>query len=180
MKSVAETFLSKLDSAVRWTGIPTRVADQMSDAPLLDRKHQPLRWRPIVPIALSSGLFILCLNWPLALNQLRLGAVIIGMQVSFLALVPVIHTLGPLGKLSLEDDEREAALRRYSLLFCLGVLAWLNCLGQPFLMILSHVQDWRTAHSVSVAASAFVLNATLFGCLPTLYASWKLRRLPKE
>jgi len=96
------------------------------------------------------------------------------------ALVPVIHTNGPLGKPSLEDDEREAALRKDSFLFCLGLLAFLNCLGQPFLMILSHLQNWQTAHSTSVAASALMLNATLFGCLPTLYASWHLRQLPKD
>jgi hypothetical protein len=95
-------------------------------------------------------------------------------------MVPVIHMNGPLGNPSLEDDEREAALRKDSFLFCLGLLACLNCLGQPFLMIPSHLQNWQTAHSTSVAISALMLNATLFGCLPTLYASWHLRQLPKE
>jgi hypothetical protein len=42
------------------------------------------------------------------------------------------------------------------------------------------LQNWQTAHSASVAGSALMLNATLFGCLPTLYASWNLRQLPKE
>jgi hypothetical protein len=79
-----------------------------------------------------------------------------------------------------DDDEREAALRKDSFLFCLGLLAILNCVGQPVLMILCHVQNWQTLRSASVAASAMMLNATLFGCLPTLYASWSLRRLPKE
>jgi hypothetical protein len=96
------------------------------------------------------------------------------------ALVLVIHMNGPLGKPSCEDDEREAALRKDSLLFCLGLLACLNYLGQPFVLILSHLQNWQTAQSVSVAMSALMLNATLFGCLPTLYASWNLRQLPKE
>jgi cytochrome c biogenesis protein CcdA len=87
---------------------------------------------------------------------------------------------GPLGKPSYEDDERERALRKDSFLFCLGLLACLNCLGQPFLMILSHLQNWQTAHSANVAMSALIVNATLFGSLPTLYASWNLRQLPKE
>ena len=95
-------------------------------------------------------------------------------------MMPGIHMNGPLGKPSLEDDEREAALRKDSFLFCLGLLAVLNCLGQPCLMILSHWQDWQIAQTVSVVTSAFMLNATLFGCLPTLYASWNLRQLPKE
>lgn len=177
MKSVRETFLSKLDNSLRWTGIPARVAEDMSDAPPVDRKYRPFRWMPIWPIALSCGLFVLSLIWPSALDLPRLGVVIVGIQVSQLAIVLGFYTNGPLGKPALEDDEREAALRKNSFLFCLGLLAWLNCLGQPILMILSHLQHWQTARSVGVAASAFMLNATLFACLPTLYASWKLRPL---
>lgn len=180
MKSARETFLSKLDNSLRWTGIPARVAEDMSDAPPTDRKHRPLRWIPLVPIAFACGLFILFLIWPTALDLPRLSAVILGVQVSQLAVVAGFHMMGPLGKPSLEDDEREAALRKSSFLFCLGLLAWLNGLGQPILMILSHLQNWQTAQAVGVAGSAFMLNATLFGCLPTLYASWKLRQLPKE
>jgi hypothetical protein len=180
MKPSRRSILSRLDDTVRWTGIPARVADEMSDAPSVDRKHRPLRWIPIWPIAFSCALFILSLTWPSALDLVWLGGVIVGVQVSQLALVLGFHMNGPLGKPSREDDEREAALRKDSFLFCLGLLAGLNCLGQPFLMILSHWQNWQTAHSVSVAASALMLNATLFGSLPTLYASWNLRQLPKD
>ena len=172
-----EAFLSRLDNTLRWTGIPRRVADEMSDAPSVDRKHRPLRWISIWPIAFSCALFILSLTWPSVLNLVALVPSLGGVIV---ALVPVFHMNGPLGKPSYEDDEREAALRKDSFLFCLGLLAILNCLGQPFLMILSHLQNWQTAHSASVAISALMLNATLFGCLPTLYASWNLRKLPKE
>jgi hypothetical protein len=87
---------------------------------------------------------------------------------------------GPLGKPSLEDDEREAALRKDSFLFCLGLLAFLNCVGQLLLMSLSHLQNWQTAESIFVAASALLLNLTLFWCVPTLYASWNMEQLPKE
>jgi hypothetical protein len=178
MNTRRRNILSILDNALRWTGVPARVADEMSDAPSVDRKHRPLRWIPIWPIAFSCALFILSLTWPFALNLVALvpslGVVIMAMGV------PMIHMNGPLGKPSLEDDEREAALRKDSFLFCLGLLACLNCLGQPFLMILSHSQNWQTVHSASVAGSALMLNITLFGCLPTLYASWKLRQLPKE
>ena len=62
------------------------------------------------------------------------------------------------------------------LLFCFGLIAVLNCVGQLLLMTLSHLQSWQIARSVFVAASAFMLNLTLFGCLQTLYASWKLPR----
>jgi uncharacterized membrane protein YqjE len=80
----------------------------------------------------------------------------------------------------LEDDEREAALRKDSFLFCLGLLTVLNCLGQPLLMILSHWQDWQRAQVASVVTAVCMLNAALLGCLPTLYASWNLRQLPNE
>jgi hypothetical protein len=177
MNTRRRNILSILDNALRWTGVPARVAEDMSDAPSVDRKHRPLRWIPIWPIAFSCALFTLSLILRSALNLMALvpslGAVIVTMT-------PAIYTSGPLGKPSLEDDEREAALRKNSYLFSLGLLAFLNCLGQPLLMILSHWQNWQTAQSASVAASALMMNATWFGCLPTLYASWHLRQLPKE
>jgi len=172
MNTRRRTIFSIMDDALRWTGIPARVADQMSDAPEADHKRRPMRWIPIWPIAFSCILFALSFTWPSPLLT-SLGAVIV-------AMIPAIHTNGPLGKPSLDDDERETTLRKDSYLFCLGLLAFLNCVGQLLLMGLSHLQNWQTAHAVFVAASAFLLNLTLFGCLPTLYASWNLRRLPKD
>ncbi len=177
------SILSRLDDAVRWTGFPARVADAMSDTPSVDRKHRPLRWSPILPIAFSCAVFIFSLAWPPALHRASLGGVIIIMSAflsSAVAMLPGIHTSGPLGKSSWKDDEREAALRKDSFLFCLWPLAVLNCLGQPILLILSHWQNWQIEHSASVAIAALILNASLFGSLPTLYASWNLRQLPKE
>ena len=170
MKSRGRSFLSMLDNAVRWTGIPARVADQMSDAPSVDRRYRVLRWSPIFLIACSCILFVLSLKWPSGL-MISFGTVIA-------AMAPSIQMNGPLGKS--EDDEREAALRKDSFLVCFGLLAFLNCVGQLLLMTLSHLQNWETAQSVYVAASAFLLNLTLFWCLPTLYASWRLPRLAKE
>jgi hypothetical protein len=69
---------------------------------------------------------------------------------------------------------------RHRNIFCFGLLAGLNCAGQPILMILSQWQHWDFPHIVSVGVSGLMLNATLFGSLPTLYASWSLRRLPNE
>jgi hypothetical protein len=172
MNKPERNFLSILDNAVRWTGMPARVANQMSDTPSVDRKHQPLRWSPIWTIAFSCTLFILCLIWPSVLLT-SLGTIVAGIAASF-------HVNGPLGKSSLEDDEREAALRKDSYLFCFGLLAFLNCFGQLLLLGLAILQNWQLAHVVFVAGSAFMLNLTLFGCLPTLYASWKMRQLPKE
>ena len=164
MNNGRRNILSFLDSTVRWTARHSRVTDH--------RKHQPLRWIPLWPIAFSILLFVLSFLWPSAILT-SLGAVIVVM-------VGGIHANGPLGTSALQDDEREAALRKDSFLFCLGLLAFLNCVGQLLLMGLSHLQNWDIARSVFVAASAFLLNLTLFGCLPTLYASWHLGQLPKE
>lgn len=180
MKSRRRSILSMLDDSVRWTGMPARVADQMSGDP--DRKHRPLRWIPIGPIAFSCALLMISLAWPPVLDGASLGGTI-GVLGAFwgavFAMMPGIHMNGPLGKSSLEDDEREAALRKEAFLFCLGLLAVLNGLGQPVLMVVSHWQDWQNAQIAGVVTSAFILNATLFGCLPTLYASWNLRHLPE-
>ena len=165
-------ILAILDSTVRWTGIPARVVGDMSGGHSVDRKHQPLRWSPIWTIASSCTLFFLCLIWPSVLLT-SLGTVVA-------ALAPGIHMNGPLGKPSLKDDEREAALRKDSFLFCFALLALFNCFGQLVLMGLALLQNWQLAHFVFVAASAFMLNLTLFWCLPTLYASWRMRVLPGE
>jgi hypothetical protein len=181
MKPRRRSILSMLDDTVRWTGLPARVANQMSDDP--DRKHGPLRWIPIGPIVFSCALLVISLAWPPVLNGISPG-VIISLIVPFwgalFAMTPGIYMNGPLGKPSLEDDEREAALRKDSVVFCLGLLAVLNVFGQPLLMILSHWQDWQFAQTVSVVTSVFMLNTALWGCLPTLYASWNLRQLPEE
>jgi hypothetical protein len=65
-------IIAILDNALRWTGIPARVADEMSDAPSVDRKHRPLRWIPFWPIAFSCALFILSLTKASALNLMAL------------------------------------------------------------------------------------------------------------
>jgi hypothetical protein len=162
--------LTTLDRAVRWTGIAARVR-----ADSLDEGHprtRPLRWTPIVLIACSVALFASSLVWP-SVFEVSLGVVVIG-------LLPVIQRLGPLGEPSIDDDEREAALRKDSFLFCLGLLACLNCLGQPVLAILSQLRNWQVGHTAIVAGTAFMMNACLFGSLPTLYASWWLGKLPAE
>lgn len=181
MKS--RSILSRLDDALGWTGIPARVADEMSEDPSIDRKHQPLRWAPLLVIAFSCVLLIFCLVWPLQLDEISAGAVVsimTGLVVSVMAGVLLIHTSGPLGKPAGEDDEREAALRKDSFLFCLGLLAALNGLGQPILLLVSHWQNWQAAQSVLVVFCLLLLNATLLVTLPTLYASWNIRQLPKE
>jgi hypothetical protein len=176
MKRNHRGILSRLDDTVRWTGIPGRVADDLSDNPPVDRNHRPLRWIPLLVIAFSCVLLGLCLMWAQKLDHVSPGVVAVCIMTGAL----LIHTSGPLGKPSREDDEREAALRTDSFLFCLGLLAALNCLGQPILLIVSHWQNWPTAHGVFVTFSALILNATLLGTLPTLYASWNSRQLPKE
>src|SRR3954469_25126582 len=127
MKPSRRSFLSMLDDTVRWTGMPARVADVMSDDP--DRKHRPLRWIPIWPIAFSCALLVISLVWPPLLDGMHPGA-LIGVIVAFwgalFAMIPDIQMSGPLGKSCLEEDEREAASRKDSILFCLGLLVVLN------------------------------------------------------
>ena len=169
-----KSILSMLDDSVRWTGMPARVAQQMSGDP--DRRRL-LRWSPIWSIAFSCALLVLSLVWPPALDGVWEGF-IFGFMTSIwggiFAMMSGVYSNGPLGKSSLGDDEREAALRKDSFLACLWLLAVLNVLGQPCLIILSHWQDWKFAQIACVVTSAFMLNATLLGCFPTLHASWKL------
>src|SRR4051794_3283393 len=99
MKPPRRGFLSMLDDTVRWTGMPARVAKQMSDEP--GGKHRPLRWIPIWPIAFSCVLLMISLAWPSVLHGFDLGFTISIASVFWcviLGMVPGIHTNGPLGK----------------------------------------------------------------------------------
>lgn len=181
MNDGRKSLLARLDDSVRWTGMPERVAAQMSGDP--DRKHGPLRWRPIGPIAYALLLFGIALAWPWFLDGFGPGAlavVIAGSWGWLLGMAVGIHAKGPLGSSSLDDDERQAALRKESFLFCLGILAVLNVLGQPVLMFLLQWQDWTVWRTAIVVATGLMLNVALWGSLPTLYASWKLRDLSRE
>lgn len=177
MKTDDRNFLARLDRALRWTGIPARVAEDLSDPESPEHRRRPLRWIPIWLILVATAFFVLAVTWTRALN---LALVVASLGGTMIALMPVFYWQGPLGKPWLQDDEREAALRREALLVCLGVLAFLNCIGQPVLMMASHLQNWQTGHVASVAMAGLMLNATVFGCLPTLYASWKLKKLPED
>jgi hypothetical protein len=90
-------------------------------------------------------------------------------------LVPLIQRLGPLGNPSIDDDEREAALRKDSWLFCFGLLATLNCLGQPALAVAAQLRNRPVGHTAIVVGTVFMLKTYLFGNLPALYGSWSLR-----
>jgi len=174
----SHNILARLEDALRWTGIPDRVADDLSGDPSL--KHRPLRWVPLLLIAFSCALLVLCLIWPPKISPGAVVGIMTSMALSIVTGGVLVYTNGPLGKPAREDDEREAALRKDSFLFCLGLLAGLNCLGQPILLIMSHWQNWQPAQSVIAVFCTLILNATLLGTLPTLYASWVARQLPKE
>jgi len=184
MKRSHKSILSRLDGFVRWTGFTAgRVADDISAGPTVDRNHRPLRWIPLFYIAFSCALLIFYLTWAPMQNQGSLGAdigIMTGMMLSLMTGASLIYAGGPLGKAASEDDEREAALRKDSFLFCLGLLAVLNCLGQPVLLLVSHWQNWQTGQIVDVVCCVLILNATLLAALPTLYASWNFRQPPTE
>jgi hypothetical protein len=97
MKHPRKNFLAMLDDTVRWTGMPQRVAAQMSDDP--DRKYRPLRWIPIGPIAFSCALVVICLVWPPLLAGMDSGA-LISIIAAFwggaFAMIPGIQMNGPL------------------------------------------------------------------------------------
>ena len=167
-----DTVLSTLDKAMRWTGVPALVARDMAEGSSGYDRNRPLRWTPMVLILVSIGLFVSAVLWPSGL-EVSLGGALI-------ALIPALQKVGPLGRPSIDDDEREAALRKDSLLFCLALLTCLNCFGQPVFAVLSHWQHWPLGRTAIVAGAGFMLNACLFGTLPTLYASWNLGRLPND
>jgi hypothetical protein len=64
MKPSRRSILSSLDNTLRWTGIPARVADEMSDTPSVDRKHRPI-WALLLNATLLGNLPTLYASWNL-------------------------------------------------------------------------------------------------------------------
>src|SRR5687767_11317014 len=99
MKRSHRSTLSRLDDSLRWTGIPARVADDLSDDPSVDRNHRPLRWAPLLVIAFSCVLLIFCLIGRLKLDLVSPGAVVsimTAMAGGIMTAALLIHTGGPL------------------------------------------------------------------------------------
>lgn len=169
--SWTDQMLMALDRTVNWTGISERIR-----AETLNEGNHPqptlFRWMPVFLIACSTALFIVSLLRP-SVFEISLGVVVASQ-------IPFIHRRGPLGNPSTDDDEREAALRKDSWLFCFGLLAALNCGGQPVLAVTAPLRNWPIGHTAIVVGTVFMLNICLVGNLPTLYASWRLRQLPVE
>lgn len=130
-----------------------------------------MRWLPLLPIACGAGLVAATIAAPVA-------PAVYAMAGPMVATVAAISLNGPLGKPSIDDDEREAALRKDAFLFCVSVLAFLNIVGGPILMLTAALQGWTVERVAGIAFALFIANAACFGGLPTLYASWKSPKLP--
>jgi len=169
MNMKQKTLLQKMDALVWWSGAAGQVGQDMADDASA-RRHAPKRWLPLLPMAIGAGLVGAALAFPV--QPLAYGA-----AAPAMALAAGIAVAGPLGKRALEDDEREAALRKDAFFFCLAILAFANIVGGPLLLFAAGLQDWGAERLYALAFALFLANMTWFTSLPTLYASWKLPRL---
>lgn len=163
------TVLQRMDALVWWSSASDRVQDDMSgDAD--GRRYRPMRWLPLLPMACGAGFIFSATAFPVP----PMSYAIAGPAIAAAA---AIALNGPLGKPSIDDDEREAALRKNAFFFCLAILAFLNIVGGPVLLFTAAVNAWATERTIGVAFALFMANMTWFVSLPTLYASWKLPKL---
>lgn len=165
MSAKGKTALQRLDALVRWSNASDMVKRDMSDDDGAARRR-PLRWWPLLPMACSAGLVCAAIAYPVPHALYAAAAPLV-------AAVAALSIRGPLGKPSIDDDERERALRKDSFLFCLAVLALLNVVGGPVLMVVAALEGWAAARMLGVATAVVLANLAWFGSLPTLYASWK-------
>ncbi len=166
MSATGRTALQKMDALVRWSGASEMVARDMSRDPDARRRYRPMRWLPLLPMACGAGLLFSTVAFPIAHSLYAAAGPIV-------AAVAAVSMHGPLGKPSIDDDEREAALRKDAYLFCLAVLACLNMAGGPALMVMAALQGWEAERMFGIAFALIIGNLTWFGSLPTLHASWK-------
>lgn len=165
MSTRHKTALQKMDALVWWTRASEQVRHDMS-ADAGDRRHRPLRWLPLLPMASGAGLVMAAIAF-------SLPGTAYGVAAAMMAAATAIALNGPLGKSAIHDDEREAALRKNALFFSLALLAIANIITGPVLLVAAVWQGWPVERTAGVAFALFMGNMTWFVSLPTLYASWK-------
>ena len=165
------TVLQRMDALVWWSGASDSVRHDMSrDAG--ERRYRPMRWLPLLPMASGAGFIFSATVFQIS----SISYAIAGPAMAAAAMA----LNGPLGKPSIDDDEREAALRKNAFFFCLAILACANIVGAPLLLVAAALDGWAAERIVGVAFALFMANMTWFVSLPTLYASWKLPRLSDQ
>jgi hypothetical protein len=159
-----KTVLQRMDALVCWS----KPSDGAQQGIARDDggRYQPMRWLPLLPITFAASLI-------LSASVSTLPYALYGVAGPIIAAAAGIALYGPLGKPSIDDDEREAALRKNAFLFCLALLAFLNIVGGPILLLTAALQGWTSERMVGVAFALFMANMTWFVSFPTLYASWK-------
>lgn len=173
MNNHRKSALQRMDALVRWSGAAEAVSADMADDADTRRRHRPMRWLPLLPVTCGAGLIGLAIAHPIgSMWYVAAGPIVAAMTM--------VSINGPLGKPSLDDDEREAALRKDAFLFCLAVLAFLNILAGPALMVMAALNEWKIEQMAGVAFALVIGNLAWFGSLPTLYASWKSPQLSSE
>ena len=173
MALLKKTFLQGMDDWLRWTGMPQRVALELAQNAAGQGKHRPMRWLPLLPVIIGIGMMITAC-W------VRSPWTVLGMGGLIGGLIAPIKQQGPLGKPALEDDEREAAVRKSAYLFCFGALAILNVVGHPILAAICFSRNLAAERIMAIEFASFFLNLALVGSLPTLYASWASGRQEKS
>ena len=162
MSAKRKTALQRMDALVWWSDVANKVHRDMSrDASR--RRHQTMRWLPLVPITSGAALIYFATASPLP-------HMLYGVAGLIMAGAAAIAINGPLSKPPIDDDEREAALRKNAFLFCLALLGILNIAGGPILLLTAALRGWAPERIVGVAFALFIGNMTWFVSLPTLYA----------
>jgi hypothetical protein len=161
-----------MDAFVWWSKASDQVRRDMSgDADV--RRHRPMRWLPLLPMAFGAGLIFSATAFPVP-HMFYAGA------GPIMAVAAAIAMNGPLSKPSIDDDEWEAALRKNAFAFSMAFLAISNIVGGPILLLTVAQHGWAVERVVGVAFALFLGNMTWFVSLPPLYASWKLPRFSED
>ena len=172
MSAKRKTLMQGMDALVWWSGTSDKVRhDMFADAD--ERQRMPMRWLPLLPMAFAAGLIYTAISFPAS-------RMVYGIAVPMMAVASAIVINGPLGKPSIDDDEREAVLRKNSFFFCTACLAFVNIIAGPILLLTSALNGWTLERSAGAAFAVFMANMTCFVSLPTLYASWKLPKQPES
>ena len=172
MSAKHKTILQRMDTLVWWTNASERVqCDMTMDSN--ERRYYSMRWLPLMPMALGAALIFYAITTTLPYFIYGLGG-----AITMIASAIAIN--GPLGKPSIEDDEREAALRKNAFLFCMAFLAMSNIIGESFILLTIAEKGWGREHVIGLAFALFIANAAYFVSLPTLYVSWKLTTLSED
>lgn len=159
-------FIATLDDLSRRTGIPALAEGR-------PRRRQ-LRWTPVIALALATA--GIAIEFVSARPQLSLGYALLIIGFLTATFCPLYGPLKPWGTIE-PVDEWDRDMRRRAFLVGFASMAVAGLILFWGIAAAAALANWQGSDIALRATGCAFFLMTLYGAVPTLYASWATRPL---